>query len=72
MLRRQRILDLRDRAPAILPSMLMCDYGNLASEVARLEAANVPALHVDVMDGQFVPNKTYGLPIVAAFRQLTD
>ena len=72
MSRRQRILDLRERTPAILPSMLLCDYGNLASEVARLEAANVPGLHLDVMDGHFVPNMTYGLPIVEAFRELTD
>jgi ribulose-phosphate 3-epimerase len=72
MSRRQSILDLRNRAPAILPSMLLCDYGNLASEVERLESANAPGLHLDVMDGHFVPNMTYGLPLVEAFRRLTD
>jgi ribulose-phosphate 3-epimerase len=72
MSRRQRILNLRKSAPAILPSMLLCDYGDLAGEVARLEAAGVPGLHLDVMDGHFVPNMSYGLPLVEAFRRLTD
>ena len=72
MSRRQRILDLRHHAPAILPSMLLCDYGNLAAEVTQLEQAAAPGLHLDVMDGHFVPNMTYGLPIVETFRRLTD
>jgi len=55
----------------ILPSMLMCDFGNLEREVRALEAAGVPALHLDVMDGVFVPNLTYGLPLVETFRRLT-
>ena len=63
---------LRQSAPAILPSLLLCDFGNLEREVSALEAASVPGLHLDVMDGQFVPNFTYGMPIVKAFRQLTD
>ncbi len=63
---------LRTSAPAILPSLLRCDFGNLERELRRLEAAKVPGLHLDVMDGQFVPNFTYGMPIVAAIRQLTD
>lgn len=72
MSRRQRILNLRHSAPAIMPSMLMCDYGNLADEVAQLEAAGVPGLHLDIMDGHFVPNLSYGLPLVETFRRLTD
>jgi ribulose-phosphate 3-epimerase len=51
--------------------MLLCDFGNLEKEVERLHAAGVEALHLDVMDGQFVDNLTYGLPIVEAFRRLT-
>lgn len=63
---------LRDAAPAILPSLLLCDFGNLEREVRRLEEAGAAALHLDVMDGVFVPNLTYGMPIVAAVRRLTQ
>lgn len=57
--------------PAILPSLLLCDFANLEREVRTLEEAGVPALHLDVMDGNFVPNLTYGMPIVAALRKIT-
>ena len=57
---------------ACLPSLLQCDFGNLAKEVDALESANVKALHLDVMDGHFVPNLTYGMPIVVGLRALTD
>ncbi|MEM8679402.1 MAG: ribulose-phosphate 3-epimerase [Planctomycetota bacterium] len=69
---RARLHDLRRKAPTILPSLLLCDFGNLQSEVDQLTAAGVQGLHLDVMDGRFVPNLTYGMPIVAAFRRLTD
>jgi len=67
-----RCLDtLRATSPAILPSLLLCDFGNLEREIARLTAAGVQALHLDVMDGVFVPNFTYGMTIVEAVRKLT-
>lgn len=70
---RTEVLDrLRRSTPAILPSMLLCDFGNLKAEVAALERAGAAALHLDVMDGHFVPNMTYGLTLVEAFRSLTQ
>jgi len=72
MSRRQKLIDLKQSAPHVLPSLLLCDFGNLASEVEQLRAAGISALHLDVMDGNFVPNLTYGMPIVSGLRRLTD
>lgn len=63
---------IREAAPAILPSLLMCDFGDLRGEVERLSQAGARVLHLDVMDGHFVPNLTYGMPIVAGLRRHTD
>jgi ribulose-phosphate 3-epimerase len=62
----------RSASPAILPSLLMCDFSNLEREVRQLEEAGIEVLHLDVMDGHFVPNLTYGMPIVEALRRITD
>ena len=66
------ISELKKVSPAVLPSLLLCDFGNLEKEINRLEEAGVAALHLDVMDGVFVPNFTYGMTIVAALRKLTQ
>ncbi|HVX60799.1 MAG TPA: ribulose-phosphate 3-epimerase [Pirellulales bacterium] len=71
MSRRNHFAALREASPTVLPSLLMCDYAHLQAEVDRLEAAGVAALHLDVMDGHFVPNLSYGLPLVEAFRKMT-
>lgn len=63
---------IRNATPAILPSLLMCDFGNLLGELDRLQQAGVEVLHLDVMDGHFVPNLTYGMPIVEGIRRHTD
>ncbi len=63
---------IRDAAPAVEPSLLLCDFGDLKSEVSRLADAGARVLHLDVMDGHFVPNLTYGMPIVAGLRKHTD
>lgn len=63
---------LRSAAPVILPSLLLCDFGHLEREIRAVEDAGAPVLHLDIMDGHFVPNITYGFTIVEACRRITD
>ncbi|TVR45978.1 MAG: ribulose-phosphate 3-epimerase [Planctomycetota bacterium] len=56
----------------LLPSLLSCDFSRLAEELAGCKAAGVQVVHVDVMDGHFVPNLTLGPLLVAAMRRATD
>ncbi len=67
-----RLDRLRTELPAILPSLLLCDFANLAAELRKLEDAGARCLHLDVMDGHFVPNMTYGMTIVEACRRVSD
>lgn len=64
-------MSLRPSEPILAPSLLASDFTRLAEALRLLEAGGNCVVHVDVMDGRFVPNITIGLPVVAALRKET-
>jgi len=57
--------------PEIVPSILSADFARLGEEIARVENCGATMLHLDVMDGHFVPNLTIGPPVVKSIRKIT-
>jgi len=64
-------MSLRPAEPLLAPSILSADFARLAEALKLLEQAGGCVVHVDVMDGRFVPNITLGMPVVASLRKET-
>jgi ribulose-phosphate 3-epimerase len=64
-------MSLRPASPLLAPSLLSADFTRLGEELRMIEASGAQVVHVDVMDGRFVPNITIGLPVVESLRKAT-
>ena len=59
------------RLPALAPSLLSADFSSLENAIKQIEENGGSVVHIDVMDGQFVPEITYGQPVIRSIRKLT-
>ena len=68
----KKITDLSEENIFIAPSLLAADFANLESEISGIENGGAEILHLDIMDGHFVPNLTMGPPLIKSLRSKSD
>ncbi len=67
-----RLIKMMIMKPVIAPSLLSADFGNLEREIQMLNRSQADWIHLDVMDGVFVPNISFGMPVIKRVRQLSE
>lgn len=67
-----RLIKMMIMKPVIAPSLLSADFGNLEREIQMLNRSQADWIHLDIMDGVFVPNISFGMPVIKRVRQLSE
>lgn len=63
---------MEDRISKLLPSILSADFCRLGEQIQELEKSDIELLHIDIMDGAFVPSISFGMPVIKSIRKITD